>query len=49
MYVCTTKNPGTGHIPDWKTNELQNMSRNIYRHLKSCFLEMLVFSHAEIN
>ena len=22
--------PRPGHIPDWKTNKLQNMSRNIY-------------------
>ena len=27
---CETPKPRTGHILDWKTNALQNMSRNVY-------------------
>ena len=30
-YTCATENPEL-HIPDWKTNKLQYMSRNIYDH-----------------
>ena len=34
----------TGHIPDWKTNELQNMARNIYDLLYFFFLSFFQFS-----
>ena len=34
LHRCHQK-PRTGLIPDWKMNKLQNMSRNIYDHLKN--------------
>ena len=29
-YTCAMEKPRTGHMLHWKTNEQQNLSRNIY-------------------
>ena len=44
LYMCHQK-PRTRHILDWKTNELQNMSRNICDRI--FVVESFVFSYAE--
>ena len=43
LHMCYRK-PRTGHILDWKTNEPQNMPRNIY---DSFFVLFFQFSYAE--
>ena len=40
IYMCHRK-PRTGHIPDWKTNEPQRMSRYIYDFILSNNFRML--------
>ena len=44
LHMCYGK-PRTGHILDWKTNEPQNMPRNIYDSF--CFVLFFQFSYAE--
>ena len=43
LHMCHQK-PRTGHILDWKTNESQNMSTNIYDYIFIYFFHMLDLS-----
>ena len=44
VHTCHQK-PKTRHALDWKTNEMQNMSINLYKKKKS--VEIFMFSYAE--